>query len=115
MKPLTTLETPPHPTSEKRILAKDGFVGTLLKLAPGEETPRIEAGQAEEHVLFVAEGEATVRFDDVNTILNQDEALLIPKGRAHSIVAHSDAWAKLLRLTVPPRQVVMPQIISVDR
>jgi mannose-6-phosphate isomerase-like protein (cupin superfamily) len=60
----------------------------------------------------VIEGDATVRFDDVNTILSKDEALLIPKGEEHIITAHPGAWAKLLRIDVPPRQIVVPQILS---
>jgi quercetin dioxygenase-like cupin family protein len=83
-------------------------------LAPGDERPSREADQIEEHLLYVVDGSATIRFDDLNTILNKDEALLIPRGKQHVIAAHPGAWAKLLRVDVPPRQVVVPQIISFD-
>ena len=68
----------------------------------------------EEHILFVIEGEALVRFGDVNTILNQEDALLIPKGKAHSVAAHAAKGARMLRVDVPPRQIVTPQILSFD-
>jgi mannose-6-phosphate isomerase-like protein (cupin superfamily) len=110
-----TLEPTTTPTNSKTILSKNGFTCSLLMLAPGDETPRPNADQVEEHVLYIVEGSATVRFEDLNTILNEDEAMLIPRGKQHVIAADSGAWAKLLRLDVPPRQVVVPQIISFDR
>lgn len=112
---ITTLDPTTTPNHGKTILSKDGFACSLLTLAPGDETPRRTADQVEEHLLFVVDGEATVRFDDVNTILSKDEALLIPRGKEHVIAAHPGGWAKLLRVDVPPRQVVVPQIISFDR
>lgn len=103
------------PTHSKTILSKEGFACSLIMLAPGDETAPREANQVEEHLLFVVEGEATIRFDVVNTILSKDEALLIPRGKPHVISAHSGGWAKLLRVDVPPRQVVVPHIISFER
>ena len=111
----TTLDPLTTPTNSKTILSKDGFTCFLMMLAPGDETPPREADQVEEHLLYVVEGSATVRFEDLNTILNKDEALLIPRGKQHAIAAHPGAWAKLLRVDVPPRQAVVPQIISLDR
>ena len=84
-------------------------------LAPGDETPPREIDPPKEHLLYIVEGTATVRFEDLNTILNKDEALLIPKGKRHVIAAHPGAWAKLLRVDVPPREIVVPPIISFDR
>jgi uncharacterized cupin superfamily protein len=112
---LTTLDPVTTATHTKTILSKEGFSCSLIMLAPGDETPRREANQVEDQILFVVEGDATVRFDDVNTILGKDEALLIQKGKAHVVAAHPGAWAKLLRIDVPPRQVVVPQILSFDR
>lgn len=68
-----------------------------------------------EHILYGVEGEATIRFGDVNTMLRQDQALLIPQGKAHVISASAESGTKILRLEVPPRQVVTPQILSFDR
>lgn len=111
---ITTLDPVSSTVHAKTILAKEGFACSLLMLAPGDETPPRDTDQVEEHILFVVDGEATVRFEDVNTILNKDEALLIPKGRLHTIVASPGGWTKILRVDVPPRQVVTPQIISFD-
>jgi mannose-6-phosphate isomerase-like protein (cupin superfamily) len=112
---LTTLDPVTFSTNTKTILATDGFHCSVINLSPGDETPVHEAHDAEEHLLFVIDGEATVRFDDVNTMLKKDEAFLIPKRKAHLVAAGASGWAKLLRVDVPPRQLVVPQILTVDR
>ncbi len=112
---ITTLDPVNRPLHAKTLLAQDGFTCSLLTLAPGDETARPEADAVEQHLLFVVEGEAVVRLGEVNTILSKDEALLIPKGKAHAIAAQPGGWAKLLRVDVPPRQIVTPQILSVAR
>lgn len=111
---ITTLDPVSSNVHARIILAKEGFACSLIMLAPGDETPPSESAQVEEHVLFVVDGEATVRCEDVNTILNKDEAMLIPKGKVHTIVASPGSWTKILRVDVPPRQMVTPQIISFD-
>jgi quercetin dioxygenase-like cupin family protein len=112
---LNTLDPVSTPVRAKTILSKDGFTCALIALAPGDETQRHDDRAVEEHLLFVVEGTATVRFDDVNTILNQGEALHIPKGRAHAIAAGPSGGAKLLRVDVPPRQVIVPPLVSMSR
>jgi quercetin dioxygenase-like cupin family protein len=98
----------------KSVLAKDGFECTVTTLAPGDETPLREAHNVETHILFILDGKVTVRFGEINTMLKKDEALLVSKGRAHLIAASPDGWAKILRVDVPPRQVITPQILTVD-
>ena len=112
---ITTLDPFTSPLNTKTILAKEGFTCSLLKLAPGSETPLREANHVEDHLLFVVEGEATVRRGDLNTILGKDQALLIRQGQEHVIAAHPGGWAKILRIDVPPRQTVPTQIITLDR
>jgi quercetin dioxygenase-like cupin family protein len=112
---ITTLDSAPASLNTKTILAKEGFNCSLLTLAPGYETPKREATQAEDHVLFVIDGTVTVRVGDVNTILAKDQAILIHQGQEYVIVAHPGGWAKFLRIDVPPRQTVTPQIITLDR
>jgi quercetin dioxygenase-like cupin family protein len=112
---ITTLDPVTQPVQAKTILSKNGFTCSLVTLDPGDETPWREASEVEEHILYVVEGEATVRFGDVNTILNRDEALLISKGSAHAITGASSGPARILRVEVPPRQIVTPQIVSFDR
>ena len=112
---LTTLDPVTTTNRAKTILAKDGFTCSLITLEPGEETPRKEPDQVEEHVLFVVDGGAVVRSGDVTTMLSTDEAILIPKGKSHTIAAAPSGSAKILRVDVPPRQIVTPQILSVER
>src|SRR3990170_2899906 len=105
MNPLiTTLDAPAPTALTKNILSKEGFNCSLIVLARGEETARADSSPMAEHILFVIEGEATIRFGDVNTVVNQDEALLVPKEKAYSIFAHVGS-ARVLRVEVPPRQV----------
>ena len=111
---LTTLDPITSPSNIKSILAKDGFHCSIITLAPGDATPLREAHDVEENVLFVIEGEAAVRFGDLTTMLKKDEALLVHKGQAHLIAAGPNSWAKILRVDVPPRQVVTPQILTID-
>jgi mannose-6-phosphate isomerase-like protein (cupin superfamily) len=111
---ITTLEPPVQTVMSRNILSKDGFSCSVITLAPHDEIPRSESSQVEEHILFIIEGEALVRFEDVNMILNQEEASLIPKGRKYSLAAHGSGGAKLLRVDVPPRQIVTPPILSFD-
>ena len=110
---ITTLNRPPTPIT-KNILSKHGLNCSLIVLERGEETARADTSDMAEHLLFVVDGEATVRFGDINTVVNKDEALLIPEQKEYSIFSHV-GWAKLLRVEVPPRQVVTPQIITFDR
>ena len=112
---ITTLDPVTTPLNAKTILAKEGYTCSLLTLAPGEETPRHDTTQIEEHLLFVVEGEATIGLGGVNTILAKDQALLVRKGQDHVISANPDSGAKILRVDVPPRQIVTPQIITFDR
>lgn len=112
---ITTLDPVTTATVTKTILAKDGFTCALLTLAPGEATPRYESNQVEEHLLFVVEGAATVRFGEMNALLGKDQALLIRSGEAYTIAAQSNGRTKILRVDVPPRQTVVPQIVTFDR
>lgn len=110
---LTTLD-PIAAIASKTILAQDGFTCSLLTLAPGDEAP-LRANEVEQHLLFVVEGDITVRFDDINTMLNPGGALLVPKGKAYLISAGNSGWSKILRVDVPPRQIVEPEIVSFER
>lgn len=110
---LTTLAPITSPALTKTILAQDGFHGSLVTLGPGAETSSYEASSVAEHLLFAVAGEATVRLGDINQVLNQDDALLVPPGRSYHITAGVHTGAKLLRLDVPPRQVITPQILTV--
>ena len=111
---LTTLDHSSSPSQMKTILAKDGYTGSLLVLVPGDETSGNDVEQTHDHILYVVEGQATVRSADVSTILSRDQALLIPKGKKHVIAARAAGYTKLLRIEVPPRQLITPQLITFD-
>lgn len=98
----------------KSVLAKDGFECYITTLAPGDKTQLREAHNVETHILFVLDGEVTVRFSEITTMLKKDEVLLVSKGQAPLIAAGTDGWAKFLRVDVPSRQVVTPQILTID-
>lgn len=108
---ITTLDPINTATHAKAILSHDGFRCTLFTLAPGDELSR-PAEEVDEHVLFVVDGEVTLRIGKVNTILAKEQAHHIAKGQHHAIAAHASGWAKVLRVDVPPRQVVTPQILT---
>lgn len=112
---ITTLDPVTTHLQAKTLLAKSGFTCSLLTLAPGDETPRRGADETGEHLLFVVEGEATVRKGGVNTILARDQALLILAGEEHVVAAPAWGGTKILRVEVPPRQIVTPQIITLER
>jgi mannose-6-phosphate isomerase-like protein (cupin superfamily) len=111
---ITTLDPSPITTQTKTLLSQEGFTCSLILLAPGGETPRYEAEQTDEHILYVAEGRVVIRFGDVNTILDKDQSLLVSKGRDYVIAAHADQSAKILRVAIPPRQVLTPPIITLS-
>jgi mannose-6-phosphate isomerase-like protein (cupin superfamily) len=112
---ITTLDPVTPSLHSRTILAREGYTCSLLTLAPGDETPRREANEVEEHLLFVVEGEVTIRFAELNTIVGQDQALLVRKGEGHVIAAQPGGWTKILRIDIPPRQIVVPQLITFER
>lgn len=112
---ITTLDPVTAPLRTATILAREGFTCSLLTLAPGDETPRREADRIEEHILFVIEGGATVRYGDTNTILGKEQAVLIRKGEQHVVAAQPGGSTRILRVDIPPRRIVTPQIITPEQ
>ena len=113
MKTLTTLEHPSRHENTKKILAKNGFEGALLTLAPAETTTIPDRETAEEHLLFVVDGEVTVRRGEIHTLLSKDAALLLSGGEDGTLQAGAGGPAKVLHVTVPPRRVVEPALHTV--
>jgi len=113
MKPfITSLASSPSAIQTKTILAQEGFTCSLLTLAAGDKTSPRESNSVAEHILYVVEGRATVHFDGVNTVVERDHALRIPEGTTHSISADATTHAKLLRVEVPPRPALVPEIVT---
>lgn len=112
---LTTLDPVSSSISSQTILAKEGFHCSLLYLQPDDTTPLQPSHAVEEHLLFVVDGEVTVSSGPVNTIVRKDSALLIPKGHEHIVEANLGVPAKILRVDVPPRQIVTPPLVAIER
>lgn len=113
--PLTPRDPVSSSLTSKSILVKDGYACSLLMLAPGDEMLLPEARHVEKRILFVIEGDAIVRCGELNTMLKKDEALLLPRDQAPLIAAGPTGWAKLLRVDMPPRQVIAPPVLTIDR
>ena len=106
MNPLVTLEPPTHSTLQRTILAQDGIAATVLAFAPGDETA--PAANPEPQLLFVIDGEITVRSGELNTMLHKENALLLSPGQEYAIQVQAGSQAKLLRVTLPARPANEP-------
>lgn len=109
---ITTLAPAPSTAQTKTILVKDQITGSLVWLESEDAILHGEARQVADHILYVAEGQVTVRIGDISTVLSQDQALFVPNRTAHTIAARPGVRAKLLRLEIPPRQQIVPQLIT---
>ncbi|MDX2186447.1 MAG: hypothetical protein SFV32_05915 [Opitutaceae bacterium] len=107
---LTSVEPASSTVQQNLVLEKEGYACTLLSVNPGDENPESHSTDLSDRLLFVIEGEVTVSQGEVNTVLVKDQALLIPKGRTFSVSTRN--WAKVLRVDVPPRAVIVPQILT---
>lgn len=114
MKSLITLEPPAHATNIRSILSKDGYAGALVTLAPGEELRVEPSARGVETLVFVVDGGVVVRCGKLNTMLATNEAHLLPKENDCVIEAVEHRPAKLLRIDVPPRQVVDAPLYTLD-
>lgn len=105
---ITTLDPIATSAIARNLLSRDGVNCTLVTLAPGDETPSTSATAAPEQLLFVAQGRVTVRFGGMSTVVNEEEAYLLPAGRPYSLVASRAGNAKVLRVELPRRRVDAP-------
>jgi mannose-6-phosphate isomerase-like protein (cupin superfamily) len=111
---ITTLTSLPSTIQTKTILSKHGFTCSLTSVAAGDKTPLRALDHAGEFLFYVVEGRATVHFDEVNIVIDQDHALLIAPDKAHCISADATSHAKLLRVEVPRRPVSPPEIVTLS-
>lgn len=109
---ITTL---PHASSVtvKNILNQDGVTCSLALLAPGDELSTGSDSAGTDHLLFVVDGSLTVQLDELNFLLNKDQAIHVAKEKSESIRNQSDAWAKLLRVDLPSREIIAAPIFTV--
>lgn len=112
MNSLTTLERPVAQLHAQTLLARDGFTCTLLTLAPDSESLLPESASAEAQLLFVVDGDIAVHDGGVTTIVNRGDTVLVPPHHIPAISARAGAPSRILRVEIPPRQIVTPQLIT---
>jgi mannose-6-phosphate isomerase-like protein (cupin superfamily) len=116
---ITTLPPPSSSSTARAVLSQDGYQASVITLPAGGEFVLDVSHNSEDELLFVVDGEATLHVGDasneVNTMLAKDQAVRLPKNQPHVIVARGDRTAKILRVSVPPRQVIIPPIESFAR
>ncbi len=83
-----------------------------MVLEPEDVAPLFDERAVHEHLLFVIDGEVTVQVGGINYVLKKDEALHVPKAKPHAIT-NTAVWSKLLRVDLPEREFITPQILSI--
>jgi len=109
---LTTLERPAPVLQANTLLARDGFTCTLLTFTPGSETPLPVSASADAQLLFVVTGDIALHTEGVTTVVTRGGTFLVPPGRTPVVSARGEEPSRVLRVEIPPRQVVTPQIIT---
>lgn len=100
---LTSLPRP-EPTGAHLdpLLDKDGYAGVLVTLS-GDETLEFEnALTRQDHLLFVVEGGLSVEMDGIVSLVNRQDALLVPRGRRVAIKNLEVKRSKFVRFDIPP-------------
>lgn len=115
---MKTLETlPPEPAEalyHRTVLNENRINASVLYLDPGQQVESQAAVRADEAMLFVMQGRATVRFDELNHVLNQEQALHLSRNQSVTVWNDGPAPTRLLRvnLRLPrpgPAVVTMPR------
>ncbi len=112
----TILETMTPETKEhayQRVVLNENRVkATLLVVEANEQIDTGEDMPADEHILFVSQGRATVRVGEVNHVLNQEQALHLAQGAKATIWNHGSTPAKLLRVDVRLPVLSEPMLVT---
>jgi glyoxylate utilization-related uncharacterized protein len=111
---LNLLERPTAALTTTAVLAQNGFTCTLLTLEPGAETTLPAGRSPDEQLLFVVDGDIAIHAGAVTTIVNRGEAFLLAPGATPVVSARVGPPARVLRVEIPPRQAVTPQIITLQ-
>ncbi|MEN9401923.1 MAG: hypothetical protein RL091_626 [Verrucomicrobiota bacterium] len=106
-----TIERPETGLLAKQILNQNGFVCTHYTLKPGADTELPTSMSNDDQMLYVLEGEVAVLARGVTTLLKAGSAMLMTAGKAVELTARAETPVRLLRVEIPPRQIVTPQII----
>jgi glyoxylate utilization-related uncharacterized protein len=111
---LHTLDRPAPVLHTTPVLNQNGFSCALLTLAPGTETELPPSHTPDDQLLYVVDGEVAVLARGVTTLLQRGKAMLLPPGKSTELAARAAAPVRLLRIEIPPRQIVSPEIIAPD-
>lgn len=97
------LETPKPVSSHasiKEVLSRHGVTASLIAIDPSSLFPGEGGSTVHQDMLFLIDGEATVGINEVNTILQKEDALLVPAGAAYT-VSTGAAATKMLKVVIP--------------
>jgi len=109
---LPTLEQPASVLQSIPVLHQQGFTCTLVTLESGSESALPASRSPDRELLFVVDGDIAVHADGVTTIVNRGDACLLAPDKPAVLTARVGAPARLLRVEIPPRLVIAPQIIT---
>jgi len=112
MNSLITLDPPVSSLQSAPVLAQSGFTCTLLTLAPDSETALPAGTSSDDQLLFVVAGDIAVHHQGLTTLVNQGGACLIRPGQSPVITARAGQPTQVLRVEIPPRQIITPQLVS---
>jgi len=112
MNSLLTIDPSISPVQSAPVLAQSGFTCTLLTLAPDSETTLPASASTEDQLLFVVTGGIAVHHQGLTTLVNQGGACLIHPGQSPVLTSRAGQPTQVLRVEIPPRQVITPQLIS---
>ena len=109
---LVSLERPSLSLDSAPVLMQHGFTCVLHTLEPDTEALLPASSSPDEQLLFVVEGDIAVHTGGVVTLLNSGAACLVKPGSSVALTARAGTPARVLRVEIPPREVVTPQIIT---
>ncbi len=111
MNSLISLESPVSHLQSVPVLAQSGFTCTLLTLAPDSETVLPASPSPDDQLLFVVEGDIAIHNQGLTTLVNQGGACVLRSGQSPVLTARAGQPTQVLRVEIPPRQVITSQII----
>jgi redox-sensitive bicupin YhaK (pirin superfamily) len=109
---LTVLEPTPSVLTTTAVLAQQGFTCTLLTLEAGAESDLPSSRSADRELLYVIDGDIAIHADGITTIVNRGAAFLLAPDKPAALTARAGQPARVLRVEIPPREVLTPQIIT---
>jgi len=109
---LHTLEQPASLLHVTPVLNRNGFNCSLVTLEPGAASALPTSASGEDQLLFVVDGDIAIETGGLTTLVGRGAATLLAPADAAVVTARSDLPARVLRVEIPPRRVITPQIIT---